>query len=222
MNEGPVEGLTAVLLLPILGVNATSAVPSAIGTRVCADAVNDFLTSHPDDDVAVVVLADSSAAAAALRPLIADGRRCRVRSAADGPAFGGWARDGSDAPSFVAVEMTWRMVAVPNSSSHAVVSLIHTGSSALQSIAKDALRDSGADAAEVGRAYVVPISVRSHLTPAGRATAPRLRFVVAAVPPNMNRAKADPLDEADAVPLLRSCYDNALSLFLRTYNKHCE
>ncbi len=82
----------------------------------------------------------------------------------------------------------------------------------------------GLEGADVGRSYVAgPFDPAALLTPAGRAAAPRLRFLVACVVPNANPAKADYVEDPQQLAaLLRSAYDSAFDAFLRAYNRYSE
>ncbi len=112
---------------------------------------------------------------------------------------------------------------MPSGAGHGLGRLL-AGPGALRSLAKESLRAAGLEGADVGRSYAAgPFDPAALLTPAGRAAAPRLRFLIACVVPNANPAKADFVEQPERVEaLLRSAYDSAFDAFLRAYNKHSE
>jgi hypothetical protein len=235
---GPVAGLAAVAALPLLGVNETLRVPPELGVRVCAEAVNAFLEAHPDEDLmlvrqrglifslshrAQIVVEPDAGRRAALAKQVRDRQRFATRNHADVAALAAAAGSGAEAPCFALVETSWRMQPVPGAATRGLAKLL-AGSDALRSLAKDALRTAGLQGADVGRSYAAgPFDPAALLTAAGRAAAPRLRFVVACVVPNANPAKADCVEDAAQLEaLLRSAYDSAFDAFLRAYNRHSE
>ncbi len=128
-SSGVVSTVHPILAVPLLGVGATLQVDSKLGVRVCAEAINAFLSNAPDAEVLILICTSTPLLRDSLAALLRDSSRSRV-VVADGVSALSSQLSATEQPSFVALETSWRMAPVPKTGFSDLARLLGAGASA--------------------------------------------------------------------------------------------